>query len=1116
MTKRLHSLLRTRAVVLLMASCRCLAAAAGAHAQGRDALIAGFANPPNDARPLVWWHWMNGNVSEAGIRMDLAWMHRVGLGGLQNFDAALSTPRVVKRRLIYMHSGWKRAFRLSATLANKYRFEFGIAAAPGWSETGGPWVRPPDGMKKLVWSITDVRGGEPFRGQLAAPPSKSGPFQAIGLQPDATSNLSNDVPNPSPEFYGDVAVLAIPAPPTDSLPKLEISSSSPLNSTAVQQGEFDLPLTNGGGVVTILYESPQTIRSATVYIPSVSNMFFGALVEARLEAKESGDWHPLTNIALSNVPSTVGFAPARAQEFRLVIVPQVPKLPSHVIAAKGGVLNAEGLLDIPKSVHIAQLELSSESRVNQFEMKAGFATTQDYYALERQDGGGGIPLDSVINLTSELQPNGTIDWTPPPGRWRVLRLGYSLTGATNHPATREATGLEVDKFDGDAVDRYLDKYFRIYEAFIGPALMGRHGVQSVITDSIESISNWTPNIIQQFRRLRGYDPIPWLPALTGVVMVDQASSDRFLYDFRRTLAELIASQHYARVAAAAHRRHMNYYSEALEYGRPSLGDDIAMRASADVPMGALWTFPPGSQSPSAFIADMKGASSTAHLYGKKVAAAETFTSVLQPWEYGPSDLKAMLDVEFLSGINRPVIHTSVHQPVQGKVPGLTLSIYGINFTRNETWAEMARPWIDYIARSSYLLQQGANIADVAYFYGEEAPLTALFRDAPVKDAPQRYAYDFVSADALLHDLSVKNRELVSRGGARYKILYLGGTSARMTVPVLRRLNEFVAEGAMLVGVAPLSSPSEADSPAEFKQLVSNLWGSGRTNTPVAGKVIATGDVENALAQLGIQPDFAPLGDVTDSSVQFVHRKSGAADIYFLANRADRPAKIAARFRVIGKAPQSWDAATGQVKAISYRFEKGDTVVPLDIAAHDSLFLVFRSPARAPSLSVTKGVWSTALTVRGPWHVTFQPGRGARGPTTLASLAPLNDSSDSGVKYFSGVATYRTLFRLPESLAREKPLILDLGKVADVAKVYVNSTLVGTAWKEPFRLDVSKRVRPGTNTLKIQIADLWVNRLIGDQQPGAKKITFTTIPTYTRDAPLRPSGLIGPVKLLRSQ
>ena len=713
-----------------------------------------------------------------------------------------------------------------------------------------------------------------------------------------------------------------------------------------------------------------------------------------------------------------------------------------------------------------------------------------------------------------MRADGSLDWTPPKGDWRVVRLGYSLLGTTNHPAAPEATGLEVDKFDGAAVRRYLDHYLGMYRDAAGADLIGKRGVQALLTDSIEvGAANWTPKMLAQFRRLRGYDPTPWLPALTGAVIGTRAESDAFLYDYRRTLADLMASEHYGTVADVAHANGLKVYGEALEDNRPSLGDDMAMRSHTDVPMAAMWTFGRAAGPNPSYLADIKGAASVAHLYGQNVVAAESMTAALAPWAFAPADLKRVIDLEFVTGVNRPVIHTSVHQPVDDKVPGLSLFIFGQYFNRHETWGEMARPWVDYMARTGFVLQQGTNVADVAYFYGEEAPLTGLYGRAPVADAPRVYAYDFVNPDVVTNLLSVEDGQLVAKSGARYRLLYLGGSSGRMTLAMLRRIAALAEAGATIVGDAPTGSPGLGDDAATYRALVARLWGGGTETAVGKGRVIAGKQVEAALARIGVAPDLAYAGAAADSDLPFVHRKLADGDAYYIVNRRNRSEHVEARFRVTGRVPELWHAETGAATPVSYRSEGGVTVVPLDLAAEDAVFVVFRRPASAAALTVAAPALEPVATLDGPWRVAFQPGRGAPTQTTLASLAPLSDNAEPGIKYFSGVATYTRGFALPKGAKPGAPLWLDLGAIGDVAEVRVNGQLVGTAWHAPYRLDIGKAAHAGRNSLDIRVADLWVNRLIGDAQPGAKPITWTAMPSYRADAPLRRSGLIGPVTLL---
>jgi hypothetical protein len=974
-------------------------------------------------------------------------------------------------------------------------------------------------MKKLVWSQADLRGGQRLKGPLAAPPSTTGPFQSSRFS-DPLAGGGDGAPLPS--AYGDARVLAYPlAPAALPQPRVTQVSGAQLDAALLLDGDLESAAqvtkgdaANPGGVL-LDYGRPVTIRSASLFIPHARPPFGDAAYRPTLEAETAQGWRSVGRFTLAEAASTIGFAPITAQRFRLILsANDAAKSPGLGDGAPGAVMiDVFARPDTP-TVGIGDLHLSSEARVDQFEAKAGFALVSDYNALSDTPAAAAPAIDParVVELTDRLRPDGTLDWTAPKGSdWRIVRLGWSLTGKTNHPATPEATGLEVDKYDPAAVRRYLETYLGLYRAAVGAEWIGQKGIRALLTDSIEvGASNWTPRLIEEFKARRGYDPVPFMPALTGAVVGSPARSDAFLHDFRQTLADLLADAHYGTVAKVAHENGMIVYGEALENGRPVLGDDLAMRSHADVPMAALWTFKQGGAPRPTLIGDMKGAASVAHIFGQNVVSAESMTSAFAPWAFAPSDLKRVIDLEFASGINRPVIHTSVHQPVDDKVPGLSLMIFGQYFNRHENWAEMAKPWVDYLARTGFMLQQGRDHADVAYFYGEDAPITALFERGAPADLPTRYGYDFVNADVVSSRMTVVGGELAA-GQARYRALYLGGSSRVMTLATLQRIAALVDAGATVIGNAPERSPGLQDDPTAFKAVVDRLWRGGATGK---GRVIAGTDIEVGLAQAGARPDFTILSGGSDSDYRFVHRKLADGDLYFVNNRTSKAGRIEARFRVAGKVPEIWRAMDGTAAPLSYRSEGGETIVPLDVGPEDAFFVVFRKAATAPSATMDPRPLRQAARLTNPWTVQFQPGRGAPAHVAMPTLQPLDTSANPGVRYFSGVATYETTFRLP---GRAKPggkLLIDLGKVGDVAEVRVNGRPAGTTWFAPFRLDIGRLVKPGRNRLEIRVANLWVNRLIGDQQPGAQKITFTAAPTYRPDAPLPPSGLIGPVTLLK--
>ncbi len=508
--------------------------------------------------------------------------------------------------------------------------------------------------------------------------------------------------------------------------------------------------------------------------------------------------------------------------------------------------------------------------------------------------------------------------------------------------------------------------------------------------------------------------------------------------------------------------------------------------------------------------------SVAHIYGQNLVAAESMTAKGTPWAWSPETLKSTADMEMASGLNRFVIHCSVHQPGFDKLPGLGLGPYGQWFTRNETWAEQAAPWITYLARSSYMLQQGKFVADIAYFYGEDNNITALFRDT-LPDMPSGYNYDFVNADIVSNLLTVnKDGQLTTPGGMNYRLLALDVNAGYMTLKVLRRINEMVQSGACVVGAKPFMSPSLADDPAEFKIIADQLWGSGTGEMKSGkGKVYAGMTVAEALAAMKIRPDFEYAIGKDSTDLLYVHRKLDDVDIYWVNNRKTKFENVDAIFRVDGKAPEIWHPETGLIEDASYSINEGRTTVSLRMDPNDAQFIVFRKKAKSSSLTLKQPLEKQLAVIDGAWDVTLQSKFGTTKQILLNELTSWSENADLEVKYFSGTGNYKKAIQYNADWFKKGSQIwLDLGSVKNLAEVVVNGKSLGIIWKTPFRMNVTEALKEGTNTLEIKVTNLWVNRLIGDMQPGVtNKVSYTTMEFYQADAPLQLSGLLGPVRLV---
>jgi hypothetical protein len=537
----------------------------------------------------------------------------------------------------------------------------------------------------------------------------------------------------------------------------------------------------------------------------------------------------------------------------------------------------------------------------------------------------------------------------------------------------------------------------------------------------------------------------------------------------------------------------------------------------EVPMSAMWTQSPGVNNEQfGYNADDRESASVSHIYGQNLAAAESMTAASGPWAWSPATLKPTADAEFLNGINRIVIHESAHQPLVGKAPGLTLGPFGQWFNRNETWAEESGPWINYLARTSFLLQQGRFGADLIYFYGEDSNLTAIF-DKKAPNVPDGYGFDYVNADALIHELGVSDGRITTRGGMSYRVLGLDPYSQHMSLPVLRAIHKLVRDGIVVAGPKPMDDPSLSDDKAEFNRLSSELFGDGTGVHGVGkGTVYAGQTPAEVFAALKVAPDFGYTKPEGDARLLFVHRKLADADVYFVDNRMDRNETVDASFRVTGKAPELWHAETGKSEPLSFNIADGRTTVPLHLEPWGTVFVVFRKATTETSHTLPKVIETQIATVDGTWKVSFQPDRGAPASIMLDKLSSWTDNADAGVKYFSGTGTYTQTVRASQAWFKKGAhLWLDMGEVKNLAEVTVNGTDLGVVWHAPYRVDVTSALKPGVNQLTIKVTNAWVNRLIGDEQPGATKYTFADVKPYKATSPLQVSGLLGPVAVVRS-
>lgn len=1117
------------------------------------ALQTGFENPPDSAQPRTWWHWTGGNVSEDGITKDLEWMKRVGIGGYQLADVSSGCCQQVQKKIYFGTPEWYDAVRHAAEVGRQLGLEMSIFSSPGWSEAGGPWVKPDQAMKKLVWSETDVVGPKNYDSQLAEPPSNEGPV--LDLKAGARAD--------APHFYRDVKVIAFRTPDDEesmaSLHPKATTNNGPIDDAALVDGDLnssiDIAAPAGGGAAWLQYEFDQPFTARALSLGA-----HGRIPVGRLLASDDG----IHFRTIADMPGPQGYHgaairtfafPAVTAKFFRIEFDGAGLLPAAVI--HGGVPISESKYTITQAV------LYSDARVNRWEDKGTFGSLMDRYDVvptPRAPADAKIALDGVVDLTSKFDKDGVLRWNVPPGRWTILRMGYSLTGATNHPDIPAATGLEVDKFNAQDVRDYFHGYMDPIREHLGD-LVGS-SLRYVTMDSWEAgMQNWTDGMIADFKRLRGYDPMPYLPVLAGRVVESADVSDRFLWDFRRTEADLYASQYYGTMESELEQLHMGSYAEASGVALEIPEDTLLNKSHADIPMAEFWVH--ALHPESMYSVDVHGAVSAAHDYGKPIIATESFTG--GGYE-APYTLKKIADYWFAQGVNRLVFHTSAEQPLDTK-PGNTM--VGTNINRNITWANLAKPLMTYFARVSYMLQQGDPVVDIAYLLPQGAPSTMPFWGAGLEPKPPAgFNYDYINTDVLLHRSRVTSDGSIHIEGSpampdgmTYRLLVLPPTK-EITPEVLEKIHELVAAGATILGQRPTASPSLVDYPhadAEVRALATDLWGDtdGVTDIQHAfGKgMVYTGlTVGEVLARLNDRSDFASSGALQDSPA-WIHRRTHDADIYFVVNQADAPVHLRARFRATAKCVQVWWPMNGSIATITvadrpdpfgahqgallpdfsgnrqpglqpaaYVQEPGFTVVPLDLAERESVFVIFRRNLTAPPAPTPPLMQTTLAALHGPWTLDFPPRWGAPATIRLPELTSWTANAIPGVKYFSGTATYVKDMQAPASWFRPgRRLYLDLGTVRDIAQVEVNGKSAGLVWAPPYLVDVSHALKPGENHLRIEVTNEWTNRILGDRPlpPDQRVLPQAFPPPGTRVFSFGPrepveSGLIGSVTVVAKE
>jgi hypothetical protein len=925
-------------------------------------------------------------------------------------------------------------------------------------------------------------------------------------------------PEKGDTFYRDLAVLAFPTPPAwndvPALPtaKLSCNFSAP-DLSILNSSEQDKSATNeiaavvaAGNPVWVQWEFPSAVTCRSVRIAGAMERDLPDDHRATVLASEDGQ-HFRKVMQLSSYLSD--YASATRGSAAGAFTHAIPTTKSRFfrLAWTG-----------PAKLKLRRVRWSAEPCIDAFDSRIGErAMTIFPEPTLPNETDIAVALDRMVDLTGQLDATGNLSWTAPAGNWTVVRVGYRNTGARIAPAPAEVKGLVCDVFSREAVAFHFDQYAGaiIRDA----ATVKAKALDQVIVDSWEESAtpqNWSPVFREEFRKRRGYDVLKYLPAFAGYIVGDRERTDRLLRDVRQTMSDLVSEHFYGQLRESAHRHGMKLAAESS--GGSGSGcmvtDGVQPYLYQDVPMNeGGWPF--------------KEAVSAAHLTGKPVVAMEAFTAT--GWQENPASLKPRGDAAFCAGVTRLVFHTCAHNPDLDKTsPGPAFGPYGLAFIRGQTWWEMSRAWLAYIARCQFMLQRGQPATDVLYFYGEEpsGPIPTVLRRVKNRDQwpelPKGFDFDLLPAEILIKALSVRDGKLTLPDGTAYRLLVLRD-SDKMTPEAAAKIKTLVRDGATVLGPKPCRSPSLADyqhCDEIVRNIADEVWGDcdGKTITHHdygKGRVFWGTTLPETLAAMRLPPDFVADGASKDADIRFIHRRDGDAEIYFVANVARgrnlTVETIEAQFRVTGKKPELWDPVAGKITdAPAFRLEAGRIVLPLHLSPGGSMFVVFRSPlTTARKAQVLK----ETMTLPGPWSVAFEPGWGTPESVTFPALTDWTARPEPGIKFYSGTATYRTTFDLP---AQQAPVLLDLGAVQVIAEVKLNGKNCGIAWTPPYSVEVTDALRPGRNELEVRVANTWMNRLLGEGRvPGATRHAWTTETSLrftNKDSQPLSSGLLGPVTI----
>lgn len=1038
-----------------------------------------FTNVPDSIQTTVYWHWISGNISKEGVIKDLESMKHEGINRAFIGNIGLSEAEITQGKVKVMSEEWWEIMHAALKKATELGIEIGIFNCPGWSQAGGPWIKPEQSMRYLTATQTEVSGGKKVSVALKKP---EGDFQDVKV-----------IAFPNPAHKGNELTVATAKVSSSSLPESGNLMDGDMNTEVKLNVNKDVELN-----VEANTEFP--LRNITV---TPGNLPIKLKVE--IQSEEHGTYKTISkfDVDRTRLNVDVGFMPSAPVS---ITVPKTVSKRFRILISKvelNSVLKEISLSSVPQVERYAEKSLAKL-----------YQTPLPYwheYQWKQQpevdDRTLPIAANQVVDLT-EYMKGDVLTWVAPKGEWLVMRYGMLPTMVENGPAPLEGRGLEVDKMTSAYLKHHFDSFLgKIIERI--PA-EDRKCWKVVVCDSYEKgAQNFTDTFLQDFKQAYGYDALPYLPAMMGIVVNSQEASDRFLWDMRRMVADKLSYEHIGGIRKLAHQNgftiwlenygHWGFPGEFLQYGGQS--DEVAGEFWSEGTLGDL---------------ENRAASSCAHIYGKNKVSSESFTCGGKAFSRYPAVMKQRGDLFFSEGINNSLLHVYISQFENPQAPGLNAP-YGNEFNRMNTWYPHLDLFTTYLKRCNYMLQQGVNVADVAYFIGEDTPKMIGITDPML---PKGYQFDYINAEVIIRNLSVKDGLLTLPHGVRYRMLVLPQLET-MRPELLEKIKQLVIEGAVVLGPRPKRSPSlqnYENADRLVNEMAEEIWGDVdgiRKKYRQVGKgiIISGMDMEEAMQLIQCVPDFETL---QDTPVLYGHRKDGNRHIYFLTNQTDQSITFSSTFRVKNMQPELWNPVTGSIRKMpQFEEQNGRISLPVKLQAFESAFIVFREKKQEQGCQNKKNYPDATLlgAISSSWKVKFTDTK--RGPAeelVLDSLYDLSTSKDQRAKYYSGKMTYTSEF-VVKRIPKEGRSFIDLGEVAVTAKVKVNGKYVGGVWTAPYKVDFTGFVRKGKNTLEVEVLNTWVNRLIGDAGlPKEQRTTSAPNNPWKADSPLQKTGLLGPVRI----